>query len=131
MLEETKKFYNLKDGWVLHHVDPMLKYDDPDRYAEYRIEDVVPMTDEDHRKYHNHIRNMNNIRPAISKGIRRYRETNNLVKPKRHCKVCGATIRLNNKTGYCAKCLKSSDEWKQHLSEIGSIGGKNKGRVSK
>ena len=30
--------------WALHHVDPELKYKDPTRYAEWRIEDVIPVT---------------------------------------------------------------------------------------
>ena len=41
-----------RKGWVLHHKDPSWKYDDPIRYAEWRIEDLIPMTLADHNKMH-------------------------------------------------------------------------------
>lgn len=36
----------------LHHKDINLKTDDPERYAEWRIEDLVPMSLKDHMKLH-------------------------------------------------------------------------------
>ena len=41
-----------KKGYVLHHVDPMLKYVDPIRYAEWRIEDLVMITRAEHASLH-------------------------------------------------------------------------------
>lgn len=37
---------------VLHHIDPLLKYKDYARYDEWRINDVVPMTQADHMRLH-------------------------------------------------------------------------------
>lgn len=41
-----------KQEWCLHHVDTTLKYTDPERYNEWRIEDLVPMTMADHTALH-------------------------------------------------------------------------------
>lgn len=38
--------------WVLHHVDINLKNNDPKRYAEWRIEDLVMITTSIHNKIH-------------------------------------------------------------------------------
>ena len=38
--------------WVLHHKDVNLKYTDPERYKEWRIEDLVPMTRSEHQLLH-------------------------------------------------------------------------------
>lgn len=42
-----------KPGWVLHHCDITLKYEDPIRYKEWRITDLVPMTVKEHTLLHN------------------------------------------------------------------------------
>lgn len=42
-----------KNEWCLHHKDPLLKYEDPVRYNEWRFEDLVPMTTSEHMKLHN------------------------------------------------------------------------------
>lgn len=44
------------EKWVLHHIDPSLKTRDPIRYNEWRIEDLVPMTNSAHITLHNSIR---------------------------------------------------------------------------
>jgi len=38
--------------WCLHHVDTTLKFTDPQRYDEWRIEDLVPMRMSDHIALH-------------------------------------------------------------------------------
>lgn len=38
--------------YVLHHKDLALKKRDPERYAEWRVEDLVPMTRAEHNKVH-------------------------------------------------------------------------------
>lgn len=43
--------------WVLHHIDPSLRTRDPKRYHEWRIEDVVPLTVEQHLSLHMKLRN--------------------------------------------------------------------------
>ena len=45
--EETKS-----REWCLHHIDPTMKYFDLSRYAEWRMEDVIPMKTSDHLKLH-------------------------------------------------------------------------------
>ena len=42
--------------FVLHHIDVDMKQNDPIRYAEWRIEDLVPMTIKDHMRLHMMIR---------------------------------------------------------------------------
>ena len=37
---------------MLHHKDPSLKYNDPERYFQWRIEDLVPMSKEEHSRLH-------------------------------------------------------------------------------
>lgn len=49
-----------KPGYVLHHKDTTLKYRDPVRYHEWRPEDLVPMTRQDHMKLH-HTDAMKNV----------------------------------------------------------------------
>jgi len=41
-----------RKGWVLHHKDVELKHKDPIRYAEWHIEDLVPMTRVEHTTFH-------------------------------------------------------------------------------
>lgn len=65
--EETKKhdiaraYYKAlgywKPGMVLHHVDPSLKLRDPQRYHEWNVEDLRPMTKIEHRSYHMKLQN--------------------------------------------------------------------------
>lgn len=42
---------------VLHHVDPNMKTRDPERYAQWNPEDLIPMTMQEHRKLHMAIQN--------------------------------------------------------------------------
>lgn len=39
-------------GHCLHHKDPSWKTEDPERYAEWRPEDLVMMTNSDHTRLH-------------------------------------------------------------------------------
>lgn len=48
----AKEYFNLPEGWVLHHKDPSWKTEDPERYNEWRIEDLVPMSKGDHQRLH-------------------------------------------------------------------------------
>ena len=41
-----------KNEWCLHHKDAMLKYNDPQRYDEWRIEDLEPMLKSEHTRFH-------------------------------------------------------------------------------
>ena len=41
-----------KPGYVLHHIDPSWRHEDPERYAQWRPEDLVMMTNSDHTKLH-------------------------------------------------------------------------------
>lgn len=42
-----------RKGWCLHHKDETLRKRDIDRYIQWRIEDLVPMTISEHSRYHN------------------------------------------------------------------------------
>lgn len=41
-----------KNEWCLHHVDTTLKYTNPDRYNEWRVEDLQPMLKSEHTRLH-------------------------------------------------------------------------------
>ena len=51
-------YYNLKKGWVVHHKDINMKENDIDRYIQWNVEDLVPMTRAQHRALHNHYQDM-------------------------------------------------------------------------
>ena len=42
---------------VLHHVDPNMKTRDPERYARWNPEDLIPMSMQDHRRLHMAVQN--------------------------------------------------------------------------
>lgn len=58
-----------KNEWCLHHKDSALKTADPDRYHEWRVEDLVPMLKSEHTKMH-------------QSGCRRSKETVELISSK-------------------------------------------------
>lgn len=41
-----------REGWVMHHKNPALKYEDPKRYKAWNIEDLEAMTNEEHCRWH-------------------------------------------------------------------------------
>ena len=41
-----------KNEWCLHHKDPTLRTEDPERYNEWRVEDLVPMLMSEHTRLH-------------------------------------------------------------------------------
>lgn len=41
-----------KNEWCLHHKDTNLRVTDPERYNEWRVEDLVPMLKADHSRLH-------------------------------------------------------------------------------
>lgn len=63
---------------VMHHVDKRMKSENPERYAEWRPEDLVPMTKSEHRRLHmkdavrKGSRKTRGHRKAISRGIREF-----------------------------------------------------------
>lgn len=52
--KEAREYFGVygNNDYVLHHKDKTLKYTDPERYAEWRIEDLEVMTREEHNKVH-------------------------------------------------------------------------------
>ena len=51
-IQHFKQLGEFEDGMVLHHIDFTMIYFDPDRYVEWRIEDLLPMTKSQHVKLH-------------------------------------------------------------------------------
>lgn len=45
-----------EEDWILHHTDVGLKKNDPERYKQWRIEDLVMMKRKDHITFHNLLR---------------------------------------------------------------------------
>mgnify|MGYP003289089356 CR=1 FL=1 len=41
-----------KEGWVLHHKDPSWKTEDPERYKQWNVEDLIPLTVGEHTTLH-------------------------------------------------------------------------------
>ena len=70
----------------LHHKDVNLKTDDPERYAEWRIEDLVPMSLKDHMKLH--------MKLKVKKGTHKSRTQRKRI---------GAGVKAHNKR--FANCL--------------------------
>lgn len=52
--KKAREYFCLKpgDGLVLHHKDPTLKYTNPERYDEWRPEDLIVMTKAEHNRLH-------------------------------------------------------------------------------
>lgn len=48
------------ERWCLHHIDWTLKENDPERYEQWNIEDLLPMTVRQHRRLHMLIDKINN-----------------------------------------------------------------------
>ena len=40
------------EKWILHHIDPAWKREDPERYEQWNPEDLVPMRNKDHTSLH-------------------------------------------------------------------------------
>lgn len=61
-----------KGEWCLHHKDPTLRTRDPDRYHEWRFEDLVPMTKSYHNTVHNKGKKMSEAtRKKLSEACKR------------------------------------------------------------
>lgn len=60
-----------RKGSVLHHKDINLKINDPIRYNQWRISDLIPMTRQEHRRLHMKIQ---------STSTKRTKEHNNKIK---------------------------------------------------
>ena len=77
--------YANHDHMVLHHKDINMKFENPERYIEWRIEDLIPMTRVEHRRLHmklqmtgkKHSRKHNKM---ISKGLKQQSTKNKFVK---------------------------------------------------
>lgn len=72
--EETKKhdiaieYYKAlgywKPGMVLHHVDPTMKLRDPQRYKNWNIDDLVPLTVPQHMRLHMSAKNPRGVKKS-------------------------------------------------------------------
>ena len=49
-----------KERWCLHHIDWTIKETDPERYEQWNIKDLLPMTARQHRRLHMLIDKINN-----------------------------------------------------------------------
>ena len=56
----SRKILNVPKGYVMHHKDESLRYNDPDRYIEWRPEDLIVITREEHAFIHKTYENMRN-----------------------------------------------------------------------
>ena len=51
-VQHFKELGEFEDGMVLHHIDFTLFYFDPDRYVEWKPEDLLPISNLDHLRLH-------------------------------------------------------------------------------
>lgn len=75
--KKAKDYFNLQKGWVLHHKDVTLRLSNPERYNQWRIEDLVPMTKSEHRRLHNLLDNPMNYeenRQKISEAMDKWKD---------------------------------------------------------
>ena len=49
---QARKILDVPKGYVMHHKDPDLMYNDIERYIEWRIEDLEVMSKGEHRRVH-------------------------------------------------------------------------------
>lgn len=52
--QKAREYFGIENDYnmVLHHKDPTLKQNDPERYNQWNIEDLVVMTRSEHSKLH-------------------------------------------------------------------------------
>lgn len=55
-IEHFKNIGIWEKGMVLHHMDPSLKTTDPGRYHNWNVEDVIPLTNQQHMRLHMRLR---------------------------------------------------------------------------
>ena len=77
--------YENHDGMVLHHKDVNMKFENPERYVEWRVEDLIPMTRVEHRRLHMKLqmkgrKHSEKHNKMISEGRRRQSTKNKFVK---------------------------------------------------
>ena len=120
-----------KQGWVLHHKDTSLKTNDLERYAEWRIEDLVPMTKSGHISLHNCMR-----KGQMSDSTKR--KISEKAKLRDHTVQCNAMHKAlagshwwNN--GIVNKCVKEcpGPEWKKGKLDASRCYGKKNGMYKK
>lgn len=106
------KHYNLQKGQVLHHKDVTLRANDPERYNQWRIEDLQVMTSREHMELHNTLR----------RGTHRNEDTKNKIAEsmkgntnKRGVKE-SEQARANKSKAF--KGLKKSPEWIKKHREV-------------
>ena len=56
-IEYFKARGDWEPGMVLHHMDPTLKLRDPERYKNWNVEDLVPITVQQHMRIHMGMKN--------------------------------------------------------------------------
>lgn len=99
---EARDYFNLPEGWVLHHKDTDLQNTDIERYIRWLPEDLVPMTKSDHMRLHANLNNpMNNPESRKKIGLKN--------KGKNPAKV----MKERNPEGYENKCRKQSETMKK------------------
>lgn len=74
-----------KPGMVLHHIDPSLKLRDPQRYRNWNVEDLVPVTVQQHMRIHMGMKNPKGVKKsadhlrAMVSGHRKERRSCNIL----------------------------------------------------
>lgn len=144
---KTGKLLNVKKGFVLHHIDEQMKYNNPERYILWLPEDLKIMTKSEHMSYHQSgNKNINcriqftperlkkmsevmsgNKNPNYGKHRteetkRKISEANKGKKRTEEAKKKMSEAKSNGKHHLCGKKLPNS--WKEKIAN-GKIGSKN------
>ena len=118
--EKAREYFGLgvgDDDFVLHHVDSTLKTRDPKRYNEWRIEDLVVMTRDEHSRLHNKGKKLSektrNKLSVVNKGKKRTKEQRNKLSAVNKGKKHSEETKKKMSEAHTGKTL--SEEHKQKL----------------
>lgn len=102
-----------EEDWVLHHEDTELKKNDPKRYHEWRIEDLIMMKRKDHTSLH--LKNKVTGRPSPMCGKKHSEETKKRMSDAQKGKTFSEET--CKRISESKKGHKYSEEAKKHMSE--------------
>lgn len=105
-----------KKGYVLHHVDTTLKKNDIERYIQWRIEDLVMLTKQEHAGLHHKGENHHNFGKHLSEETRQ--KIGESLKGEHNPMFAKhLSEETRRKLSEAKKGKQKSEEWKRKISE--------------
>lgn len=106
-----------KKGWVLHHKDMTLRENNKERYIQWRIEDLVPMTVSDHCALHHVGKQYFLGRKHSPETIEKMRQVKSMVSQETREKMRKAQLGKHHTEEAKAKMSESQKGNKNHLGK--------------